>query len=237
MTRRFETTNWSLVLAAAESKTPRSQEALAALCEAYWPPVYAFIRGQGCAPEKARDLTQGYFLRLLEKHYLKDVRPEAGRFRSFLCASVKHFLANERDKEQALKRAADRAPLAFDVEAAEGRYVLELADELTPEKVFEKEWAATVLKRALSCLREEFAVAGKLEEFDRLKVYLTGEKPADPYKQVAEDLLITEPAVRVTVHRMRRRFGQLLREEIGHTVATPQEIDDEVRYLLEVIGP
>ena len=225
------------MLAAAESKTPRSQEALAALCEAYWLPVYAFIRRQGCAPENARDLTQGYFLQLLDKHYLKDVRPEAGRFRSFLCASVKHFLANERDKEQALKRGGKRASLTLDVEAGEGRFVVALANDLTPEKVFEKQWAMTVLERALSFLREEFAVAGKLKEFERLKVYLTGEKPADPYKQVAEDLLMTEPAVRVTVHRMRRRFGQLLREEIGHTVATPQEIDDEVRYLLEVIGP
>jgi RNA polymerase sigma-70 factor (ECF subfamily) len=233
---RFVTTSWSLVLTAAGGDTSRSRRALAELCEAYWYPLYCFIRRQGCDAQEAADLTQGYIAQLLEKEFLKGLSPEAGRFRSFLFASVKHFLSNERDRERALKRGGGQRTISLDAEVAEGRYRIEPADDLTPERLFERRWAMTVLSRVMERLRAEAVRAGGERRFDRLKGYLTGEERSVAQRDVAAELGMTESAVAVAIHRLRKRFGRLLRGEIAETVADPREIDDEVRYLLATLG-
>jgi RNA polymerase sigma factor (sigma-70 family) len=226
-----------MVLAAGEADSSRSRQALAALCEAYWYPVYAFLRRKGCTVEEARDLAQGYFLELLEKGFLKEVRPEAGRFRSFLLVSVKHFLSNALNRERALKRGGGVSPLRLELDAAEGRYATDPADSaLTPDRLFERQWAMAVLERAMGSMREDCVRSGDAARFDRLKPYLTGEEPAVPYRQVAEELGLSESAVKVAVHRMRVRFGQVLREVIAQTVVSPEEIDDEIRFMLSSLA-
>jgi RNA polymerase sigma factor (sigma-70 family) len=231
--QRFATTNWSMVLAAGEADSSRSRRALAELCEAYWYPVYAFLRRQGCTVEESRDLAQGYFLQLLEKGFLKEVRPEAGRFRSFLLVSVKHFLSNALNRERALKRGGGVSPLRLEFDAAEGRYAADPADSaLTPDRLFERQWAMAVLERAMQSLREDSVRSGDAVRFDLLKPYLAGEEPAVPYREVAAELGLSESAVKVAVHRMRVRFGQVLREVIAETVVSPEEIDDEIRFML-----
>lgn len=226
-----------MVLAAGEADSSRAREALAALCETYWYPLYAFIRRQGSTAEEAGDLTQGYFLQLLEKGFLKTVRPEAGRFRSFLLVSVKNFLSNQRDRERALKRGGGRLPTRLEFDTAEGRYRLDPADvALTPDRLFERHWAMTVLEHSMASLREESVRAGETVRFDLLKLYLTGEEPAVPYRRVAAELGLSESGVKVAVHRMRKRFGQVLREVIAQTVANPADIDDEIRYMLSSLA-
>ena len=236
MNPKFATTNWSLVLAAGDGDSGRARHALEDLCSAYWYPIYCLIRRQGYAPEEAADLTQGYLVQLLEKDYLGQVSPERGRFRSFLFASVKHFLSNERDRARAAKRGGGRAPVSLDWAVAEGRYRVEPTEGLTPEKLFEKRWATTVLDRTMEQLRAEAARTGFEQRFERLKGYLTGEGPAPAYGEVGEDLGMTESAVAVAIHRLRKRFGQLLREEIAETVADPGDVAGEIRYLLAVLG-
>jgi len=229
---QFQTTRWSLIVAAAGT-SPEAREALASLCEAYWSPLYAYVRSCGYDTDQARDLTQSYFLQFLEKDFLKDVSPEHGRFRSFLLASLKHFLSKERIKMRALKRGG--ATFHVDPATAERQYRVELADNLTPEQMFERRWALEVLGRVVRCLRDEFEAAGRLHQFDKLKPCLMGEESRS-YRQLAMDLDMSEAAVKVAVHRLRRKFGRLLREEIGQTVADRQEVDGEIRYLLSVIG-
>ncbi len=233
----FATTSWSQVLAVRDGSPNEAQQALAALCEAYWYPLYVFVRRQGIDPEDARDLTQAYFAQLLEKDYLHDVDPSEGRFRAFLKVSCKHFLTKERDKARALKRGGKANTISLAAEEAEGRYRFEPVDRLTPEEIFERRWALTVLERVLEKLRQEFSEADKEEEFVRLKGCLTGEEPRIPYRQVATELGSSEGAVKASVHRLRQRFGRLLREEIVETVAHPGDVDDEVRHLLGVIAP
>ena len=227
------------MLAARTGDSPESREALARLCEAYWYPIYAFVRRQGHDAETARDLTQGYFTRLLEKRELRRVDPKLGRFRAFLIASVRHFLSNERDREEARKRSPGSPILSLDAEAAEGMYLVEPADNATPETLYERKWAATVLERATRRLAAEAAEAVEREDarrFSRLRVYLIEDRPGLPYKEAAADLGMTEDAVKVAVHRLRRRFGELLRKEVAQTVQDPADVDDELRYLLGVIG-
>lgn len=236
MGRRFDTTRWSVVLAVQVGSTSRAQKALATLCEAYWEPLYAYCRRQRHGAEEARDLTQGYFTQLLEKDYLAEVHPSKGKLRSFLLASFKHFLANERDKVRALKRGGGSPQISLDTETAESRYRVEAIDHLTPDKVFERRWALTVLERVLDRLRQEAANAGKDKQFDRLKAFLTGEGPRLPYKKVGDELGMSEGAVKTAVHRLRRHFGQLLRDEITETLANPEEIDEEIRHLFSVVG-
>lgn len=233
---RFATTSWSLVLAAADEDSSRAREALADLCEAYWYPIYCLIRRQGHGPEEAADLTQGYMVQLLEKGYLRQISRERGKFRSFLFVSVKHFLSNERDRERAAKRGGGRAQVSLDAEAAEGRYRIEPADDLTPETLFERRWATTVLERAMRRMHDEAVQAGEERRFEELKTFVTGEEPAPAHRDVAGRLGMTEAAVGVAVHRMRRKFGQLLRDEIAQTVADPADIDGEVRHLLAALG-
>jgi RNA polymerase sigma-70 factor (ECF subfamily) len=210
---------------------------MAELCEAYWYPLYAYVRRQGHAPEEARDLTQAFFAYLLEKEVLKGVDPSAGRFRTYLLNSLQYFLSHERDKAQALKRGGDTRTLSLDTEAAETRYGFEATDELTPEQIFEHRWAMTVLERTMERLRTESGEGEGRRTFERLKDYLTGQEPHIPYREMAAELEMTDGAVRGAVHRLRRRFGRLLLNEIAETVSDPADVEDEARHMLQVITP
>ncbi len=236
MNQRFHTTNWSLVLAAGNKRTPEGREALGNLCQAYWYPLYAFVRRMGYEPDQAADLTQAYFLRILEKDYLREVRQEDGRFRSFLLASLKHFLANEWDKAHAQKRGGGELHLSLDTDKAERRYLVEPADGLTPEKLYERQWAKRLLKRVYDRLVLELTKAGKTDQLEQFKPYLLGEEPQLPYKLAAEELGTSEGAVKTGVHRLRRRFGQVLRDEVADTVASEDQVEAEIRYLLNAVS-
>ena len=237
MGAKFATTQWSQVLAARDPTDTESQRALASLCEAYWYPLYAFVRSQGHDPDESRDLTQAYFAYLLEKNILKDVDPSAGRFRSFLLASLKHYVSNERRKQSALKRGGGTRTISLDTEDAEKRYGMEPVEQRTPEQVYEHRWALTVLQRAVERLETEWAEGERRKQFEHLKSHLTGQEPRIPFREVASELGMTEVAVRGAMYRLRQRFGQLIRAEIAETVANPDEVDDEVRHLLAVVGP
>jgi RNA polymerase sigma factor (sigma-70 family) len=228
---RFATTRWSLVLAAGRRSSDRSTDALASLCETYWYPVYAFIRRQGHDTDAARDLTQEFFARVLEKNYFGAADPARGRFRAFLLTSIRHFLSNERDRARALKRGGATPALSLDVETAEGTYQLEGQDDLTPEKLFDARWATLLLDRALARLQHAYAASGKSATFDRLKGFLTGDSADVPYAEAARSLDSTEAAVKVAVHRLRRRFREALIEEITETVSSPADVDAELRHL------
>ena len=232
-TRGFVTTRWSVVLS-ARGDTTRAQSALAKLCTTYWYPLYAFVRRQGYGPHDAQDLTQEFFARLLEKGWLGDVARERGRFRSFLLASMKHFLANEWDRAHALKRGGRTTLLRLDDESAEARYRNEPADQTTAEQLFDRRWALTLLEQVLTRLRAEMEVAGKLPQFEALKFSLMGEKTA--YADVARELGMTEGAVKVAVHRLRERYRALVRAEIADTVASSTEIEDELRHLFAALS-
>lgn len=234
---QFPPTSWSQVIAARDGHSTESRQALDSLCRAYWYPLYAFVRLQGHDPEASRDLTQAYFVELLEKGYLQDVDPSLGRFRSFLMVSVKHFLSKERDKAKTVKRGGATSVISFDAADAEVRYRSEPSVELTPEVIFERRWAQTVLHRALGKLRDELSEAGKEDHYRALRPSLVGEEPRMPYRQAAEELGISEGAVRAHVHRLRKRFGELLRQEIAETIADPEDVDDELRHLLGAITP
>lgn len=230
----FETTNRSLIrLALAES--PESRDALSRLCEIYWPAVYAFVRLRGHAASSAEDLTQAYFAVFLEKGYLRDFRPEVGRFRTFLRASIGHFLANEWDRTRALKRGGGRPPLSLDGATAEERLRLEPADHLTPETAFERQWVLALLSRCVERLRRERQASGQGERFERLKVFLSGDGAPGGYAATAAELGLSESAVRVAAHRLRQRFGALLREEVLQTVGDAREVDAEIRWMLDVV--
>lgn len=234
---KFATTSWTQVLAAREAPSSESRQALEALCKSYWYPLYAFIRRQGVDAEESRDLTQAYFAQLIEKGYLDDFDPSLGRFRVFLKASVKHFLSKEREKARTWKRGGQSVIVSLDAEDIEGRYRMEPVDRLTPEEIDERRWALTILEHVLEKLREDFKGESREQEFERLKTFLTGEEPKLPYREVAAELATSEAAVKTSVHRLRKRFGDLLRQEIAETVASPEEVDDEVRHLLGVIAP
>ena len=193
------------------------------------------MRRSGRQPADAQDLTQEFFARLLEKQYLRAADPERGRFRSFLLSSCKHFLSKERDRAKARKRGGGRKVLPLDFEAGESRYSLEPTHEVTAEKVYERRWALTLLDQVFARLREEFDGARKQKEFDRLKVYLAGEATTPSYREVAAELGMTEGAVKVAVHRLRRRYRELVREEIGQTVAGPEDVDEELRRLFAAL--
>ena len=234
----FTTTDWGTVLAARETSTDASRAALEILCRAYWYPMYAFIRRQGFDADDASDLTQDYFARLLEKGYLDDYDPARGRLRVFLKASIRNFLSKERAKERSWKRGGRTDILSIDQEALEGRYRIEPIDDMTPERFFERRWALTVLETARARLRSERETAGRGREFSRLEDFLTGQRDAPTrYREIATDLGTTEDAVKTAVHRLRRRFGELLRDVVGATVASPKEVDEELRYLIAAMAP
>jgi DNA-directed RNA polymerase specialized sigma24 family protein len=233
--RQFATTRWSLVHAAGRKSTPDAAAALQSLCLAYWFPLYAFVRREGHQPEEARDLTQSFFVSLLERDDLGSVSPEKGRFRSFLLASMKHFLVNAWHKGRALKRGGGRRPLSLDFDAAESRLQVVAVDHQTPQGVFEREWAVTLLERVRALLEIEFSAGRGEDHFDHLQRYLTPDAAAPTYAETADRLQTSEAAVKQAVHRLRRRFGELLRAEIAQTVSTPEEIDDEIRALMSAL--
>ena len=233
---RFDTTSWSLILRAASNDDGEARLALALLCEHYWYPVYGYVRRQGASPADAEDLTQGYFARFLEKGVVRDVKRDRGRFRSFLLASVRHFLSNERDFERAKKRGGGRRLVSLDAELAENRLASEPADPRTPESQFERSWAQTLFDRVHERLAIEASRRGTAERYGRLRPFLAGAEPETGYEEIAREWGVGEGAVRVALHRLRRRFGAVLREEIGRTVDRQGDVDDEMRHLLEVLG-
>ena len=228
----FRTTHWSIVLAAANQASPSSQEALARLCETYWYPLYAYVRRRGHTPQDAEDLTQEFFARLLDKEYLADITQEGGRFRSYLLTMVKRFLANEWERARTQKRGGGKALISLDEEDPESRYKFEPADPATPEALFERRWALTVLDQVMLRLRNEYITERKGEWFAQLQPLLSGDKQSLRYAEVGAALGLSEGAVKVAVHRLRKRYGQLLRDEIGQTVASTAEIEDEIRCLI-----
>jgi RNA polymerase sigma factor (sigma-70 family) len=232
----FATTRWSVVLTAQRDDSTRAFEALSSLCRAYWYPLYAFVRRKGHPPQDAQDLTQEFFARLLEKNWLADVSRERGRFRSFLLAAMKHFLANEWDKARAQKRGGGQAFITLDAASAETRYALEPADNATPERIFERRWAMTLLDQVLARLRDEFSSAGKGELFEGLKATLTGGRNSQPYAELGAQLGLSEGAVKVAVHRLRLRYRELLREEISNTVGSEADVEEELRHLFAVLS-
>jgi RNA polymerase sigma factor (sigma-70 family) len=229
----FAATRWTLVLAAADGNvSPRARAAMEELCRLYWYPLYAYVRRRGHEAHEAEDLTQEFFLRLLAKKSLADVDRQKGKFRAFLLAALKHFLANEWDRRHAQKRGGREVVISLDALGAESRYQLEPAHELTAEKLFERQWAIAVLDQVLARLQTELAAEGKQAMFDGLKPFLAAGRQAGGYAEAAARLGMTEGAVKTAVHRLRRRYRQLLREEIAQIVAEPEEIDEEIRYLL-----
>jgi len=221
-----------MVVRAGHGSNLDSRESLARLCAAYWQPVYAFIQKKGFGPEEARDYTQGFFTRLIEKEYLRDIYRSKGKFRSFVLASVSHFLSNHFDSLRAQKRGGGRDLVPLDGGGADPRWDFEPAHTATPEALFEYQWALTVLERAIERLREDYAPA----EFHRLKPFLLGETAHGDLAAAARRLNVSEGSLKVAVHRMRKRFRQTLRAEIAGTVADPREVDSEVRYLIEVLS-
>ena len=225
---RFATTHWSMVVSAGGPRSSEASRALATLCENYWFPVYAFVRRAGHSADDAQDLTQEFFVRLLDKHFLAAADRNKGRFRTFLLTAVKRFLANEYDRIRAKKRGGGQTILSL--EGLEARYCQEPADRLTPERIFEQQWALSLLNQVLARLQAEMNADGKAALFDALKDHLTGSR-AVGYRATAARLGMTEGAVKVAAHRLRQRYRELLREEIAQTVASPDEIEEEVRYL------
>jgi RNA polymerase sigma factor (sigma-70 family) len=234
---RFATTHWSVIVAARDGEAVEARAALADLCRAYWYPLYAYVRHQGNSADQAQDLTQEFFTRLLEKDFFDTVDPEKGKFRSFLLAACKHFLANERDRERAQKRGGGQPPLSLDLGDAEARFGREPDHTLTAEKLFERRWALALLQEVLARLREEHAARSKEALFDRLRGFLVGERQPGGHAAAAAELGLTEGAVKVAVHRLRQRYRELIREEIGRTVHDPKAIDDEIRALFAALAP
>jgi RNA polymerase sigma-70 factor (ECF subfamily) len=228
---RFATTQWSVVLAAGRSGGPDASTALAQLCEVYWYPLYAYVRRRVPSVHEAQDLTQAFFSHLLEKHAIAAAQPERGRFRAFLLTSLKHFLANEWNKARTRKRGGGRNTLSLDFDSGESRFHIEPADDLTPERLYQRRWVMTLLDCVLDRLRTEFIASGKGEHFERLKGVMTGGGNAADYQRAAEALGITPAAAKQAAYRLRKRYRELLREEVARTVADDGDVDDEIRQL------
>ena len=223
-------------MAAGDSASTRHEPALSTLCQTYWFPLYAYLRRHGYDSHQAEDYTQGFFAGILERKGLHRADPKYGKFRSFLLASLKNFLADEWDRARAQKRGGDKKVLSLDFDTAASRYDREPVHALSPEKLFERSWALTVLTRAMDRLKAECTVSDKQRLFDYLKVYLTAEKDAGSYRHVAGELNMTEGAVKVAVHRLRRRYRELVRDEIAQTVTTEAQVDEEIRDLFDALA-
>lgn len=224
------------MLSAGDPDASSARESLAELCRAYWYPIYGYIRRRGYDPEKAKDLTQDFFARALEKGLFGEADPARGRFRSFLRMVCAHFLANRRDWERTQKRGGDRVAISIDADGAEVLYAKELADSHSPDRIFDRIWAMTLLRRALVRLGREYEEAGKSAIFEALRNLLSGEAEESSYAQVAVTLGTTTGAARTAAHRLRRRYGELLRQEIASTLADQEAIDDEIRDLFTALG-
>lgn len=232
----FATTRWSLVAGAAGRPDREADAALALLCERYWPPLYAFVRGRVRDVQEAQDLTQEFFARLLEKQVLAQASPERGRFRSFLLASMKNFLANQWDRSQAARRGGGRPIFSLDVQAAESRLVVPSPVTLTPDQIYERSWALTLLEQVATRLRSEFVASGKERQFELLKAALSGDREKLPFAEMASTLGISEDAARQAASRLRKRYREVLKEEVAQTVADFQDVDDEIRCLFAAVG-
>lgn len=234
---RFATTQWSLVLCAGDRSGGAAREALSRLCSMYWYPVFSFVRRRGHSPDEAQDLTQGFFTRLIEKGDIADADRSRGKFRTFLLSACEHFLANERDRSRAQKRGAGVTHLSIDLAAAEERYQRALSHAETPERLFDRQWSLTLLGSVLDELRREYAGAGNERLFDRLAGFLTMEDDAGSHAEAARDLGMTAGAVKVAVHRLRRRYRDALRGRIAETVESENDVDDELRHLMKTLAP
>jgi RNA polymerase sigma-70 factor (ECF subfamily) len=232
----FHTTHWSIVLRAGQSDAGLAKKALEDLCQRYWYPIYCFVRRRGYSPEDAQDLTQEFFSRLLASNGLASVDRSKGKFRSFLLASVSHLLANEWNRSQRQKRGGGSLHFSLDVAAAEGRFQLDPSDALTPETIYERRWAETVVDSVTRRLEAEFAEAGMGKRFDVLKVFLVADEEPASYAEAARRLEISDGAVRTAIYRMRQRYGELFRTEISKTVSGPQEMEEELRHFLAVLS-
>lgn len=233
---RFLTTHWTVVRDAGDPDSPGYRAALATLCETYWYPLYAYLRRYGCDPHEAEDLTQGFLARMLEKDDFRLADRERGKFRSFLMASLRNFVANERKHAKRLKRGGGATTVPIDVNDAERHYAQEAVEGLTPEKLFQRSWALNVLEQAMDRLQEEWQKSGKTAQFDALKPYLTPGKASKAYQEIAESLGMTEGAVKVAVHRLRRAYRAQLRAVIAETVSTENDIEEEIRDLFGAFG-
>lgn len=229
----FPTTRWTLVIAAADPQRKEARSALVSLCEGYWYPLYTYVRRRGYPADQAQDLTQEFFIRVLEGRYLDRADPEKGRFRAFLLTSMKFFLADEADRNRAQKRGGGTV-LSLEFSSGEDRYQREPSHDETPERIFERRWALSVLDRVVERLRNEFVHHGRPEHFERLKVFLLGQSDA-PYAALACEMNTSEGALKVAIHRLRKRYRDLVRQEIADTVADPAEVESELRFLAAVL--
>ena len=233
--QHFATTHWSLVLEAGHRSAPAADAALETLCRAYWFPLYAFARRRGYSQDDAADLTQEFFSRLIEKSFLESADPDRGRFRTFLLTIFQRFLAKESDRRQAIRRGGGLTRLSIDFDDGEMRYVGGLTDEQTPERIFEQQWALTVLQRVVAQLRTEYESKGKVELFERCRAFLVGSAAAISSAETAKTLNMTEGALRVAIHRLRERYRELLRIEVAGTIDDATTIDDELVQLRRAI--
>jgi RNA polymerase sigma factor (sigma-70 family) len=234
--RWFSTTHWSVVLSAGRTESSHASDALEKLCRGYWPPLYSYIRRQGHGPTDAQDLTQAFFAKLLAKNFWARADPQKGRFRSFLLTALRHFLADERDRARTAKRGGGLSFISLDEQASEERYLQGLSQNLSGEQQFDRQWAATVMEQARTKLRQECIASGKSGLFDRVSLVDRQSESAIPHAVIAQELGTSVSAVKSAVSRLRDRYGELVRQEVAHTVSNPAEIEGEIRYLLSVIG-
>ncbi len=233
--REFATTQWSVVRAVAEQDSAVAKSALQQLCQTYWYPLYSFVRFKGFDASSAEDLTQAFFADLLAREDIKKVEPQLGRFRSFLLAALKNFLHNQWEHQKAQKRGGGNVPLSLDYQFADQQYSNDVFDVQTPEAAYQRQWALTLLDRVKEQLRREFEKRGKGHLFNRLHVFMAGKNPESTMAEAASELDMAEVAVKVAVHRMRTRFGEILRAEILETVESPEEVDDEIKQLFSAL--
>lgn len=236
-TGEFVSTHWSLVLRAGNRRDQQGDQSLAILCQRYWLPLYAFARRRIADPHEAQDLTQEFFARLLEKNMLASASPARGRFRSFLLTALKNFLANEWDWAHAQKRGCGRGQLSLNWEAGESRLTLEPSHDLTAERLFDRQWTLTLLEHVVGRLQAEFEAAGKRNHFELLKGTIVSGSPEASYSTIATALAMTEDAARQAAHRLKRRYRELLRDEVAQTVGEPGELEDEIGQLFESLRP
>ena len=230
----FATTRWTLVLNAADDHSPQAAAALANVCQGYWYPLYAYVRRHGFDAHTAQDLTQGFFAKLIEKNYLAAADRHRGRFRWFLITAFKCFLANEADRAHAAKRGGGESPLSLDCMTAEERYAAEPVDALNADLIYDRRWALDLLARARARLRQEYEDSGKLRRYELLSSFLPGEQPLGTQADLGAQLGLNENAVKQEVHRMKKRMAELIRAEVEQTVSHPEDVDDELRHLVDI---